>query len=206
MIRFVSIVCNGRLEEMTTTSSVLTWFEEWLLFFQWSAGGSEMVRKHLAFDYKIHVDVLDNVLRRKLDMCLTARKSWPMFVDMHEDELLRDSVKWSAYAGKRVIEWDNSDVKVCVYENPLYQRNTYSKYYGGNCAKGAVFLQPCGWIGTTELWTGHISDTDYMERNKIFQLQEEFVQSCQDPKIPFTNILDRGYRVALSAWKTGKKL
>ena len=128
-----------------------------------------------------------------------------MFVDMHEDELLRDSVKWSAYAGKRVIEWDNSDVKVCVYENPLYQRNTYSKYDGGNCAKGAVFLQPCGWIGTTELWTGHISDTEYMERNKIFQLQEEYVQSCQDPRIPFTNILDRGYRVALSAWKTGKQ-
>ena len=30
--------------------------------------------------------------------------------------------------------------------------------YTQNCAKGAVFIQPCGWMGTYHLWSGAVSD------------------------------------------------
>ena len=39
--------------------------------------------------------------------------------------------------------------------------------YAQNCAKGAVFIQPCGWMGTYHLWSGAVSDTEYMINNYI---------------------------------------
>ena len=74
-----------------------------------------------------------------------------------------------------------------------------------NCAKGGVFLQLCGWMGTWELWVGSISDTNYANRAGFLGVQEQFVSSSVSSKIPFFNILDRGYRLALSAWQLGRQ-
>jgi hypothetical protein len=52
------------------------------------------------------------------------------------------------------------------------QRNTYSLYYGGNVGKGGVYIQPCGWMGTHDLWMGSVSDTEYMLKSKAFEIQQ----------------------------------
>ena len=77
-------------------------------------------------------------------------------------------------------------------------------YYAGNVAKGAVFLQLCGWMGTWELWAGAISDTEYQTRSGVFEYMQWFVDHF-DKGIPFTNIVDKGvslYRGNLASGKT----
>ena len=41
--------------------------------------------------------------------------------------------------------------------------------YAMNCAKGGVFLQLCGWMGVGQLWCGGISDSTYIEKEKILE-------------------------------------
>jgi hypothetical protein len=80
----------------------------------------------------------------------------------------------------------------------------YSAYYGGSVAKGGIFLQLSGWLGTWTLWAGSISDTDYMHSSGILEAQHEFVAACKEhPNLPFTIILDKGYRCRLAAWREG---
>ena len=67
--------------------------------------------------------------------------------------------KWrTRYKDCRMIQWDNTDVKMCKLGNANMQRSTYSTYYYSNCAKGAVRLQLCGWMGSKSLFPGEISD------------------------------------------------
>jgi hypothetical protein len=70
-----------------------------------------------------------------------------------------------------------------------------------------LFLQLCGWFGTWELWVGAISDTDYQVTSGIFKFQEQFTSNCANHSdLPFTNIMDKGYRCRLAAWRTGRQL
>jgi len=125
---------------------------------------------------------------------------------MEEDRKLRRE-KWNIrYDGKRVIMWDNTDIKLSKPSDASLQRLTYSAYYGGNVGKGAVFLQLCGWLGTHELWTGHVSDTEYFENSGILERQSKFVDESDEPDIKVTNVLDKGYRSILAAWRTGRQL
>ena len=80
-------------------------------------------------------------------------------------------------------------------------------YYAGNCAKGGVFLQLCGWTGVESLWVGATSDSHYQEHTNIFGKQQAFAEQDKvDGKIiPFTNIFDKGYRVNLPAWRVGRQ-
>jgi hypothetical protein len=84
----------------------------------------------------------------------------------------------------------------------MLQRITYSSYYKGNVGKGAVFIQLCGWLGTHELFPGAISDSEYMRKTGILEMQQQF--QINDGGIPFTNVLDRGYRVSRAAWRHGQ--
>ena len=92
----------------------------------------------------------------------------------------------------------------------MLQRLTWSAYYAGNVAKGRVWIQCCGYLGTLELFPGAISDSEYFNmKSEILKLQQEFQKF--DPKrdengkiIPFANILDRGYRSTQAAWKAGQ--
>jgi hypothetical protein len=84
-----------------------------------------------------------------------ARATWPKFVMFEEDVELHKS-KWDIhYKNKRVIMWDNTNVPIAFKPSASdTQRNTYNAYYAGNVAKGGVFIQPCGWIGTHHLSSG----------------------------------------------------
>ena len=69
----------------------------------------------------------------------------------------------------------------------------FNKYYGGCVGKGGIFSQQCSWQGTFELWTGTVGNTQYVEGEKIFELQQEFVNSDFSSAAPFLNIVDKGY-------------
>ena len=58
------------------------------------------------------------------------------------------------------------------------------------------------------MWVGATSDSHYQEKSNIFEKQHEFAASdlVDGAHIPFTNILDKGYRVSLPAWRNGKQL
>lgn len=139
---------------------------------------------------------------------LSTRKSWPTFVLFEEDHKLKNQ-KWEKYKDQRVIMWDNTDVPFNFKPSSAEdQRATFSKYYNGNCAKGGVFIQLCGWLGTSCLWTGHISDSDYMEKTGVLREQDKFAEKdvVNGNKVSFLNIFDRGYRLLLIAWQLGKQL
>jgi len=61
---------------------------------------------------------------------------------------------------------------------------------------------------TRTLWTGAVSDTDFLNRAGVLELQHDFVKKDEvnGKYIPFTNILDKGYRSVLAAWRCGKLL
>ena len=88
------------------------------------------------------------------------------------------------------------------------QRATFSAYYGENCAKGGVYLQLCGWMGVHELWSGGVSDTEYLNKSGILEYQKYFAQSdlANGQLVTFTNVLDKGYRSTVAAWRSGCQL
>lgn len=42
-----------------------------------------------------------------------------------------------------------------------YKEDKKTKYYDQNCFKGGIFTQLSGWLGTADLWTSTVSDTDF---------------------------------------------
>jgi hypothetical protein len=113
------------------------------------------------------------------------------------------------YSEKRVVMWDNTNVPFRFKPSTSdMQRNTYSAYYAGNVAKGGVFIQPCGWMGTHTLWVGAVSDTEYMERSVVLSVQIKYAkeEDTTHNNVPLTNILDKGYKINTIAWKHGKQL
>ena len=116
--------------------------------------------------------------------------------------------KWvDRYGWKRIILWDNTNITIPAPSDADTNRETYSAYYDENCAKGGVLAQFCGWIGTLELWAGAISDTDYLTTAGILKLQDEFSKKDNSLRnLPFLNIMDKGYRILLAAWRAGKQL
>ena len=70
--------------------------------------------------------------------------------------------------------WDMTNIHAYAFSDADFNRMTYSKFYAENCFKGGVFIQLCGWLGTANLWTGAVSDTDYNKRAGYLQEQEQF--------------------------------
>ena len=97
---------------------------------------------------------------------------------------------------------DNTNINICTPSDSLSQRITFSKYYGGNVAKGGVFIQLCGWMGTIELYPGAISDSEYLIQTGILKEQKRFQEFDGKPK--FINCLDRGYQITQAAWRNGQ--
>ena len=70
--------------------------------------------------------IVRRVIMSKLRMVLHARKMWPKYVNMKEDEMLRDP-KWNGkYKGKRMVFWDTTGIKLNTPSDALLQRLTYS--------------------------------------------------------------------------------
>ena len=207
MLAFYVIMHNGDFDKLTKSMSKLTWFEEMCMCYEIMWGRSvsrwdDAVIKH-------GITTVKHMFKRHLVKVLSCKKSWPAFATFNEDLLLRKE-KWNEkHRSSRITFWDNTNVSFLFQPTTaLNQRITYSAYYAGNCAKGGVFIQLCGWMGVSHLWCGATSDSKYMEVTGMFDQQDKF--SSHDlvggKKIPFTNIFDKGYRVMLAAWQAGKQL
>jgi len=123
-------------------------------------------------------------------------------VSLAEDALLRDA-KWDVkYPDERVVFWDNTNIDLDQASNAELQSLTYSQYYAGNVAKGAVSIQRCGWASCHDLYPGGISDTRYMNECGILEEQKRFQDA--DDGVKFMNILDRGYRCTKASWQNGQ--
>jgi hypothetical protein len=154
---------------------------------------------------------LRSAVKAKLQLVVATRERWPTYASLREDEDLRKA-SWNAMfkdVRVRMIMHDMTDVPLPHPSDAELNRATYSKYYGGNCGKGGIFTQPCGWEGTLELFTGSVGDSDYVRSSKMLEHQEEYQNS--DPQIdgsiiPFTNVYDKGYRVILDFVRHGKQL
>ena len=156
--------------------------------------------------YKVNDVTLQKNFISKLKKVLKVREQWPRFATYHEDELYRHPIKWLAYEGTRVLMFDNTNVHVRKSSDAEVQRTTYSLYYADNVGKGAVFVQPCGWMGTHDLWVGSVSDSEYMLGSDIFPTLTKFISEhdSENSDTRYTIILDKGYRVTSEAWQNGK--
>ena len=79
----------------------------------------------------------------------------------------------------------------------------FNAYYIANCAKGGIFLQMCELMGVHNVWSGAVSDTQYMDRSSNLDMQQEYViDDLVEGKIElFHNILDKGHRIVVQCKK-----
>jgi hypothetical protein len=196
LLSFVAVICNGDLGKMRLKGSFLTWLEEWVFYLEWVWGREHATWRAASVHYDASVSVLEGVFATKLKMVTDCICLWPRFVSVDEDVALMSDEWKERYKGQRVIMWDNTNINLKGQPSDANnQRAMYSAYYGGSVAKGGVFLQLCGWLGTWSLWAGAISDTDYMHSSGILEAQREFVEACKaHPNQPFTITSDKGYR------------
>ena len=133
-----------------------------------------------------------------------------MFVTVEEDIKLRRDKYSLRYKDKQVVFWDMTDVLLPKSTDADLQRLTWSQYYSHNVGKGGVGVQPCGWMVSYPLWTGAISDTDYLNNAGILEMQKEyaakFASESNSEGNPFVNIVDKGFRSIVAALRAGKQL
>ena len=74
-----------------------------------------------------------------------------------------------------------------------------------NCCKGGAFLQTFGWMGTHHLWSGSVTDTEYMLSSTILDNQMVFARHDLINGLvkPFLNVLDKEYRITLECKDRG---
>jgi hypothetical protein len=208
MMAFIIILVDGRLEEIAYTTTTLSWLEEWLIYFEIIYGRQNHRWIDVALKYKTVDPIIRKIFVSKLEIHKRISKSWPPFATFDEDKALRKE-KWNQiYDNKRVIFWDTTNVPLTYKPSAAdAQRNTYNVYYAGNVAKGGVSVQLCGWIATSELFVGAINDTDYILKSGILTTQETYIEKY-DPDRPttWTIICDRGFLIALSAFKAGRQI
>ena len=210
MLTYIAIVCNGDFDLIIQQMSVLTWFEEWMFFFEllkgksfdWDSG------EHEDRGYGICQKPLRKVFDNKLKIVVSCRNSWPLFALYKEDRKFVGNTKiLEDFEGLRPVYWDMTNLTTPKPSDATLQRLTFSKYYNENCYKGGIGLQKCGWICLHDLWFGAVSDTAYQERSGILDLQDAYAvcDLVDGDKRPFTNILHKGYRIRLACWKKGMR-
>ena len=208
MLAYIILVCNGDHDKMTQKTSTLTWLEEWFFAFEYLWGRTCIRWWDSEKIYKVNRSTTQRIFLTKLGFIKTCRLSWPRYASYSEDFALMKN-KWrEKYKDVRLVMWDDTNVNFAFKPGDAdAQRLTYSMYYSGNCAKAGVFLQLCGWMGGEHLWVSATSDSHYQEHTRIFEKQEEFARDdlVEGLYIAFTNMLDKGYRVNLPAWRAGRQ-
>jgi hypothetical protein len=212
MICFVIIMEQGDINKIISkrVTRSLTWFEEWLVVLERLWGRSLSRWTDASLKYGLSERQLSDLFDKKIQLIKRMRLVWGRFATYNEDKDLRQ-VKWeSDFSTSRLVMWDNTNVPLCFLPTDAEaQRNTYSLYYGGNVGKGGVYIQPCGWMGTHELWVGSVSDTEYMMKSSAFETQQRFIEE-RDPlssHVPWLNMLDKGYRnIGGHAFQNGRQL
>jgi hypothetical protein len=209
LLGFAAIVSNGDINALTDRATCLTWLEEWMMYFQFKLGKTAPRLEDIAAAFNCSESIAKAVLRAKRNKVLVAREAWPTFLSLEEDKALR-SDKWEEnYGDKRIIMHDNTSVPATGSSNADVNRLMYSQYYGGPVAKAGVWIQLPGWLGTIPLWTGAVSDSQYLEECETLDEQEEFAKQdagVVEAVLPFTNITDKGYRCVVAAWRHGQFL
>ena len=209
LMSFIFLVCNGDVLVMTKTSSVLTWFEEWFFFFEMMWGRTIVRWVDAASDnhYGIQSQYLRDVFDQKTSLLLKARRSFPKYVSFEEDIMFRKPYWNLRYRGMRIVMWDNTNIDCDKFGNSDIQAATFSSYYNSNCAKGGVFVQTCGWMGVNSLWSGSVSDSEYMTKSFILKEQMEFALNdmVNGIMIAFTNVMDKGYRITMDCQEAGNQ-
>ena len=77
LLALLAIVCNGHFNMITKHVSALTWFEEWLLYFEFVWGRSLTRLCDATSTYKISRRDVTCILKQKLNIIVKARESWP---------------------------------------------------------------------------------------------------------------------------------
>jgi hypothetical protein len=207
LICFIIILCNGDLDMMGSHETNMTWVEEWLFFFEFLYGRNIKRWCDAVYKFKKSELYLRQIFSNKMKILNKCRINWPKYLTFKEDLDLRGPRWDSSYSDKRIVFWDNTDIRIVTPSDADVQRNTYSAYYAGNVAKGGVFIQPSGWMGTHDLWMGAVSDSEYFIRSGILKQQQEFLDT-HDPdtkEYQWINILDKGFRVVEAAWREGRQ-
>ena len=103
--------------------------------------------------------------------------------------------------------WDNTNIDCDKFGNSDIQAATFSSYYNSNCANGGVFVQTCGWMGVHSLWSGSVSDSEYMTKTDILKEQMRFAldDRVNGMVIAFTNVMDKGYRITMDCQEAGNQ-
>jgi hypothetical protein len=199
MICYVIFINRGEINQILDkkVTRTMTWFEEWLMVSERLWGRSLARWRDATLKYGVSQRQLADIFNAKIKLMKDMRSVWGLFTTYLEDKDLRMS-KWEAeFALSQLVMWDNTNIPVCFMPTDAEaQRNMYSLYYGGNVGKGGVYIQPCGWMGTYELWMGSVSDTEYMLKSKAFEMQKDFIEK-RDPlsaNVPWLNMFDKGYR------------
>ena len=210
LLFFVVVATNGDLTLLSKTISPLTWFEEWMLFFELQSSKSihRWIDAAASNGYDIHEKYVVRIFDTKLMQVLSAKKSWPRYLNFEEDHFFMKDEWKIRYLKHRINQWDMTGLGLRKPSDPALQLATYSLYYAMNCLKGGVSYQLGGWITNENLWSGAVSDTRYNTETKILAEQDEFSKKdlVENEEVPFTNVLDKGYRLVLAAWQTGNQL
>ena len=91
MLSFVMVVCNGDITKMIeTVSERLTWFEEWVYYFEAVWGRTHTRWGDLAAMFKISDrKTAREIFDAKCYLVLCCRSSWPLYVSHEHDKFLR---------------------------------------------------------------------------------------------------------------------
>ena len=192
----------------TTVTSSLSWFEEWLLYFEWLWGRTATSFEALKLKYgKLDRRYLTMVYDDKLRMIKECYAIYPAFATLSEDEALKGHQWMDCYKGKRPIMWDMTDLPIPKPSDAETQSNTHSTYYGGNVAKGGISLQQCGWIRLALLWQGAVTDSDYILCARILEQQKSFIEIHDrgNSNVKFLIFVDKGFCITRAAWAMGNQ-
>jgi hypothetical protein len=205
---YISFVCDGNVKAMIATTTSLRWFEEWFFFLEMIWG--RLFRRWIDARriYKIHHQRLRKLFDIKLNMVMSTIVLWPWYA-YHEEGVHLRSTDWKeCYKNKRIIMWDNTNLDFMGKPTDAdLQRLTFLLNYNENVAKGGVYLQLGGWLGSCEPWLRAFSDLDYQERSGVLEFQLQFQEldaSSAEPR--FTNIVNKGYQCVQAAWRAGGQL
>ncbi len=203
LLAYIIVVCNGDFDRIRKRRTPLTWFEEWFLWFEFKYHMTNNRQIDLEAEWGIDKRFINRVKDCKAALDMAAFRSWPRFASFEEDLKLRNSQKWAKYDPNRVIQWDMTNVPLPKFADADLYRVTYNKYYGMNCGKLGVGMQLCGWIIPEKMWTGAVEDGTYHAKAGYMEAQKRFQEAdLVDGKvIKFHNILDRGYRGNVSAFR-----
>lgn len=111
MIAFICVICKADLQKVFSTKTQLTWYKEWVFYFQMMYGRKFRRWIDARAYYQKSVRCLKRAFDFKLKLELQSREECPRFVTLEEDLKLRER-KWNRDFDKRIIMWDNTALPI----------------------------------------------------------------------------------------------